>query len=385
MNRFRFPSSALLAFFILIGQGALLLAQPVSRSGTLYRSNPLGMELERISHPERGKYHYVLEVSRSGSTESRTLYSGSEAAWQLERTFDAAGRTVREERFESGNPVWARRFDASGRIMEEKQYGGDGTLDEVISYAYQDNLLVSRRSEGRSGTLRYTDTLSYFGAGKLRDVKRTFPDGRTRTAHYAMADGRLLEERFSTESGGSLLRYNEGGRLAYREVWEGKDVTEITRYRYSHSGSSDAADANPVWLSEERTIHKPEGSLTVVNYDRQGRRTRVDEEDASGNRVSLTRYEYGDYGPVSVTRDADGGNITTTYRYNEDGSLFEKRVARDGALAEVVVHTGRDRHYEERYKDGALYVRTFYQGEERTREEYVMNGRVVRSVEIPNQ
>jgi len=385
MNRFRVPCAALFAFLILCGQGTLLLAQPVSRSGTLYRSNALGMELERISQSERGTYDYVLEVSRSGSTESRTLYNGSQTAWQLERTFDAAGRTVREERFEGGNPVWARRFDASGRIMEERQYKGDGTVNELISYAYQGNLLVSRRSEGGSGKLRYTDTLSYYGAGKLREVKRTFPDGRTRTAHYAMADGRLLEERFSTESGGSLLRYNEAGRLAYREVWDGKDVTEIAWYSYSHSGSSGAADAHPVWLSEERTVHKPEGSETVVNYDRQGRRTRVEEKDASGNRVSLTRYEYGENGPVSVTRDTGNRNMTTTYRYNEDGSLFEKRVTRDGVLTEVVVHTGPERHYEERYKDGELYVRTFYQGEDRTREEYVMNGRVVRSVEIPNQ
>jgi antitoxin component YwqK of YwqJK toxin-antitoxin module len=342
MRRSRaFTALALLAAVVLRPAGS-------AAAEELYRSNSLGMALERIPELRQDEYRFVLEREQlQQGTEERLFRDGEKI--RTTRRFRRAGGAVTE--------VWIK-----GRLSrrQEKERG----LPAVE---------IEHREDGR--TLR---TEYQWQAGRLREM-RLFNDGALDEVRRYICDsqGRLLQVLYLKPDGS--LRAVTGfqparrGAFSASEWHEGQERSRYYRYgddgelELRRTGGADAPAAVTRYYREQGVLYSrtqlPSGPGEVIRRYNEQRRV-TEKLTRRSNAVQRERFEYSDGRLVLRVLRSGGTRRQWRYQYTPDGELQERETYENGELQTRTVYGADDTRVVTVYRDGEPAVRIRYAGEE---------------------
>ncbi len=275
-------------------------------------------------------------ADRLGNTEERVT---PETAASLEHAL---------ERAQDGD-LRVERLYSRGVLLEERRSGPG--VDELSAYL-------------PDGSLEYTERLLRYPDGSPREVRRQTGE-KVRIYRYRKTTGLPFEEWFQHGEERWVWRFGPEGRLAERVAWNGETMTLRERLSYSETGALVEARREDLEAGEER-IRRYDGGLLVREELRRDGRPAV-----------TTRYTYGAQDRLILEeRETPDGSLVLDYDYDEEGRPATVRHLRNGAITLVVRYTEEGR-VEDRYRNGSLVLRSYFQGDTRAREELYRNGRLI--------
>lgn len=338
------------------------LGGPLFGEETVFRSNEIGMTIEKISDFRRDEFEFVLVVEDNGEEDGeeqvRTLYrNGEEFKRWVTSSLPKQRRVVR--RYEEG-VLTRETVYRLGRTLEERFYTEE-RIAEIHSYNYDENGLRSIEVvDGEEETL-YTLYYVRTGSGRLKQVEKRTPEGTSIVSRYNYSKGSLIGEWHGKEEVGEYFRFSDDGYIISSEEWEGVDLVWVKQYREDVAGSRKSIAKN----------YKT-GVTTYVSYDEQDR---VIYEKAVKDEklIEEINYMYEDGNQVLKRVRTPGLWEVWTYRYDESDELEEERYLRNGELVKVTVVTGEDRYYEDIYRRGEPFLRVYYEDDVKTSEEFLLS------------
>ena len=357
---------ALVLIFLLAALGAF-------PEEVFYRSNDQGMLLARVPAARKDESRWVLKVTRDGAGEDRRLYDNGKEVRRWQESWNDS-RTERVERESAGGKLAARRvYDETGSILREEEYK-DGKISRTTRYIYQGGRLARKQEIGADGKELATETYLYADSGRLREVRRRTPSGAADISAWVAGRSGVAEQRSLVDGTLFVERYDPRGRLIEREKQAGGAAVSVEVFSY------DQGSAKLVTSTERRPA---EAVVIDRRYDDEGRlsmeTTRVKdvvretaawERDAKGRVTTRTR------------RSSDGLEVWK-YTYTEAGDPLREEYVQRGALVKVILHGEGKRRTEELYRGGELFLKVFYDGDTRVREEVYAAGERVRARDFP--
>ena len=331
----------------------------------LYRSNDFGMLLARIAPYQKDDSRWVLRLRRNGLDEERQLYDNGKEARRWEITWNKEHMEKVEKDFAGGVLTARRVYDAAGSLLQEEEYTA-GELSKKILFTYANGRLERRRVlAGVDGRQISADVYLYAANGGLREVRRTVSPGEEIVSSSVTGTSGLSEERSSM--GGSIFieRYDPYGKLVNRERRDDGVSVSIEDFEYDPGSHALAS-------SKERL--QGESGLIARRYGDAGRLSEETMTVKGAVREILT-YERDEKGKVtSKTRRGPEGIEVWKYSYSDSGDLSREEYFRRGIEVKVTVHGEGKLRTEELYRDGELFLKVFYDGDTRLREEVYSNG-----------
>ncbi len=334
----------------------------------LFRSNALGMVFEEIEPTAIDEHEYVLSVEDRYDGQVRRLLSEGEEKKRWERTFFPNGEIREERTYTEQRLSTFHLYDDSRNLLEEVRYAeSDGAVVTRSRCEYRGRDLSSVEVFNGEGESLYRERYAYTKIGLLREIARSYPDGSIQVTTFNFGGGEgLAETRSRQDSAMQIYRYDTLGRLTYLEIRDGSSLISSKTWRYQ---------------SNEK---KPR---TIEGYDRQlNQRTtqylddsgKLQREEREGRVKEQVFYSYGDEGRLSKkTIIGSTGRAEWKYEYDEEGELLKERLYRRGSLEKLITHTGDDTWYEEIYRSAEVVLRVYYEGGEKTTEQFLRNGMVV--------
>jgi hypothetical protein len=223
-----------------------------------------------------------------------------------------------------------------------------------------------------------SSTVEYLTApsGRLREARWTAADGSLRTESQAaggtgsMAGGvAVSEERTRDGDESRTTRYDEAGRAVVRE--RSGPAGLVSREALAYTGESRTpVTSTTEWPAERKVVD--------ASYDAAGRQ--IDETTtvagAVTQRVTWTRDEAGRV--LVMRRAGKGGTEEVRTTWAADGTLEREEHFFRGARVKNVIHLASGERVEELFDDGELFLRVYYRGDARIREEVILDGVVAR-------
>jgi hypothetical protein len=347
---------------------------PVSAEELLFKSNDFGMLLSRITETQQGDSRWVLRVRRTGTDEQRMLYDKGKEVRQWDVSWNR-DHTEKVERETAAGALVARRvYDASGSLLQEEEYASGVLSRKTLSTYAGGRLTRTRVLDGADGREVSSAVYLYAANGSLREVRRTVAPGETSVSAVVIAGTGLSEQRSS--QGGSLFieRFDTDGRMTNRE--RRTDGTTVSTEEFTYDGTTRTPAA-----SEERL--PGDNSVIARHYDDAGR---VSDETTSvkGAVRETVMYQRNEKGKVTTkSRRSPDGLESWKYTYADSGDLSREEYFRRGILAKVTDHGTGKLRTEEMYREGELFLKVYYDGDTRLREEVYTNGTVQRERSYP--
>ncbi|TFH05469.1 MAG: hypothetical protein E4H09_01955 [Spirochaetales bacterium] len=328
-------------------------------------SNAVGIRGDRIDEEARSDYEYVLHTVQTDNGEARTLFSGDEETtrWEISRT----GTGVTETVFEGGVLESRSEYDAEGLLLQEMNYL-KGEVSEVRDYEYRQGVLVHRSVWDSEEVLQSSERYLYWSNGTLRSISREEPSGRV--TEYRYQDGRLLEEWVSDRESTERYRFDATGRLIARRRWLDGALAEQEDREYWSPLAGAAIRKVSVQTGVRWTNRQYDETGRLVEQEVVeadvvvSRRTLAyrDEELVSEREVAGDRVREWDYGYESSIR------VLETFRENDE-IVTVTRFQPDNLEATRI---------EEIYHDGKPALRVYYLNQQRTAEEVLRDGQIIR-------
>jgi hypothetical protein len=345
-----------------------LLAAACAAEPRLYRSNDAGILLQPIAPYLRDQYDWVAEERDEAGIVTRVLFrKGTETRrWEEAPTRDGTQRVEREWR---GGELTARRvYDTRGALLQEEAYDG-GKLQEKTLLTYANGRLVRKRGLDAGGSLAYSEDYEYAQNGSLREVRRVGPPDDSRSAGYVKGTEGLAEERVSTADSLYVTRYDARSRVVSRERRAGGLVLSLEDFTFRE-------DSDTLLSSREQ---RPGDGVTVDRgYDLKGLlATETVTETKGGTRT--VQYVRDDSGYL-VLKSSRGPNGFEVWKYARDaaGAVTREEYSLRGSLIRVTEYGEGKLRAEEMYKGGELFLKVFYDGDTRLREEVYLDGKLLR-------
>ncbi|MFP4489928.1 MAG: hypothetical protein ACLFNZ_00520 [Spirochaetaceae bacterium] len=356
-HRAAVPAAVLIAVIASILFSQSLSAQQQKGSWVYYKSNAVGMALEKISPeeaqrepedaqstPENGPPEFILKKRTlpSGIREEVLLHSGEEiytkriekqGKERVEREF-REGEKAREIIERSGRPVYEWEMGEDKKAVE-REYRWDG--EELLS--------CTEKTEGEEKEIIYLSGTD----GRLGQVRE---NGKI-TSYVHSGNGDLEGEWISREDKDEIISYGPGGQYsAY--IWD-RDEQVRSRTSIPEDGSL-------------RVIRKDKatGEETTEIYDADNR---LKERKMRKNGV-LTRETY-TYTHSRISEKkvrSPNRERIFLYSYNPEGDLEEVDVRENGRRIKKILYHREDTREDTReeiiYRNEKPLYRDVYRGEE---------------------
>lgn len=308
----------LLVWFLFISSGCLT-------AELLFRSNSIGMPLEKISSYRQDNFEYVLRIDDEvPDTRVKILMKeGKEYRKWVEQTTDG-GRSVTI--FEEEKKTEETVFSDGGRIERIINFSGTEEIEEELVYHYSNGELTYIRALDAAGEELYRIEYSMGKYGRLRKMQRTYPE-QTSESFYTFGTDSVSAEWHGRGDRGDLFRFEKEQQLSALENW--KDLEKTAERNYSY-------DSGTVEYS------------VAVDY--------------SANIVTKTWYNRKGLEERSL-RESGGMLIAEkVYKYNEENDVLEKRVWTPGTRErwEYTYSAPKEQDEEMYYKNGILVSKTEY-------------------------
>lgn len=184
--------------------------------------------------------------------------------------------------------------------------------------------------------------------------------------------------------------YDELNRLTKKEIWEIPDArnSKMTVSEcYEYEGNSDQIFKKTVTtdLSEEITDYNNKGLpvLTELYYFKDGEPVQEGEPEKIRYLFSTRKISYDEKDRVLSDSLSDEKNTRLKkYNYHEDENVpadFES--FENGKLVKRIVYDASSTYFEEVFFDSSYSVKTFFEEGNRVKDEYYMNGKILRTKE----
>lgn len=335
-----------------------------------YRSDWVGLELEKIERYRIDEFEYVLEVRALQGKTVKLLYRNGKEWKRWEILFNLRREKTDEFEYEKNVLVHHLAFDKKMRILVEDFYL-DGVIDQKRIYSYGPRGIDFAETQDREGNLLYTDEYIIAPSGRLRGIRRIFPDGGVILIHYTYGEGMLVGEWEYRDGRIKDTKYDEYGRIIRREDWNKDELEFVKEYRYD--------DNNGKILSETEKDLKRK---TVVErfYDEDGNIIRETNSGAVEEPFELT-HTFDGGRKVATRKKSALGVEEWRYTYRGDGSLAVEEYYRRGLLEMRTTYGDGNSRIEEIFREEELFLRVYYVKEKKIKEEYLEDGRVVRTRE----
>ena len=328
-----------------------------------------GIEIKEFTYGEEGELlsvHYKNYADQSRLIEERTtLYDrfGNEIEefGKEDNYEDEKGKLVSFHKYykydDKGNVI-ERRFEKEGVLeMAEKEiYLNDKTKREYITETYKDGILESRDialyrydekgnllhetsqvydAKTETTTLMSSRELRYNEAGEILETREDEDgDGVIESSHEYVYDeeNHLLKESSNNEESSNITHYSYSSEgLVLKEVTtEGENSIESIKY-YSYNSAGQKTSS--------RTDDDGDGSIDYefkIFYDEEGHR--IKEESYTDGRL-FGANSYNSNGKITSIAH---GDYRTTFIYNKETGLLEKKIKRD-PLGRVTIRTYDER------------------------------------------
>lgn len=369
---FRAPLAAALAAWICLGAQA---QAPETDAARWFESDGAGIAYRSIPEAAALRAEWALRIRPlaeriegvpAASVEEKTLYERGAERRRTLTAVDPAGAVRYVETVESDGARRIERYDVLRRLVEERSSGIDGE-GETVRYSWAGSRLSQAAAyavaaDGSVGEEAiWTDTYRYLRSGSLLSVTRE-PEESVFVQRTDRAVPRYLETR---SSDGTSMRttYDAGGR-----------ATEVLRY--DPDGAS-APAAETVVYGDGGKRGGP--SVTVV---KEGEATVETARNEAGRVIRETRYgadktvldetltEWTNDRIKTVKISSGALERRIEYGYDKDGRRVSEKNYRNGKLERAVRMDGSE-EVEELYRNGAVVLRSYYEGGALVREERV--------------
>jgi YD repeat-containing protein len=338
-----------------------------------YKSNDFGMVLQPIEKFQRDESRWVMSIQKKGDGEVRRLYDkGKEARrWEDSRTENPRQKVEREL---AADTLVARRvWDAAGNLLQEEQYGA-GKLTQKSVFAYAGSRLVRKRTFAEDGGVLYAEEYLYSSRGSLREVRRTGAEEKARKSDFVFGPSGVSEERDAAGDALFLTRYDAQGRVTNEESREGGKTVSRDDFIYRPDST--------LLLSATEKL-PAEGKLIRRSYDDEGRLF-AETTSAGAAVVEEIRYVRDGAGNVSAkTRSSALGRETWKYSLDSAGKVVREEYFIRGSLQKVTIHGEGKLRTEELYKSGEMFLKVYYDGDTKLREEVYSGGALLRERKYP--
>ena len=325
------------------------------------------MALERVSASSVSEFEYVLIVDREvGNTEKRLLKNGNEVK-KWKQIFHQGGKIQEEWEYEEERQISNRRYSQSGLLILEVIYD-DGLPSDSIHYTYDSGRLIQVENFDAEGASRFRESYLYTKRGRLRDIVRRYPDGSVWTASYNFDTKGLAEERIRQDDDFYVGRYALNGVLDTWQVWNDGNMLEEKLWEYYPEGGE-----------VQRIVQRIPGDGTTVEeyYNIQGSIVRRTVSGGSPEEVEYTRNDEGQL--IEKTRISADGKESWIYTYDEEGEVRSEAYYRKASLEKIRYYTGDDQWFDELIRQDTVFLRVYYDKEEKIKEEIVQEGQVIRT------
>lgn len=341
-------------------------AQEAADSSTSYfRSNDLGMALERIEAGSREEFDFILAVESRGRGQTRTLFR---EGVELRRWESEPG----EERIFSNSQLEQRsRYDEEGRLLEE-HFFERGKFVRRTLYLYNGEALGRSETYGPEGRVEFVDRYYLSPDGRLRRVVREWVEGPAdQQLALGGAAGSVFEERYGNAGQRRINRFDAAGRIVEQELWVDGELTEREHFQYR--GQSELLESSRL---EQLQLQ----CTTRRGYDQQGRIIRIEVEQA-GEESMETLHRRDDQGRiVETTRRGPEGIENWLFAYDSEGELLREEYRIRGSLERVTQYHSEEQSYtriEQLYRENELFMRVYYEGQSKSKEEFLKNGEIL--------
>ena len=343
-------------------------------SQTLYQSNAIGVRIRPLpADASVYSYPYVLSVSGSAPTENETLYSRGRVVRRITRNTQRGGNV--ETTTKDSVLISEVSYDGNGRSTQEKWYNERGGLIETLQHAYGAGYktIVSTDS---AGAQRYSELHTYDLEGKINSVIRTYPNQRQEATFFDFINELLLREIHISPPTRYVIRYDQLGRAVerFRAIDGELQTAEFLVYG---EGASNNPPRTP---ASSRVVKYDTNTVENRTYDRSGREITLEvvRDEAI---VERGRFEYANQQLSKSVVYTTGSSTVREKSFGEERDPIEERWIDSGELVRRIVFTGENSSYEERYSNNTLFARIYYRGQNRIKEEFIRDGKVIRTRE----
>ena len=168
---------------------------------------------------------------------------------------------------------------------------------------------------------------------------------------------------------GSLRRYDRNGRLIYTEELKDDQIISSEQFDYGSDPKRRAPLTSTV-VENNRLIER--------RYDDEGRiasaQTHID-----NTLIEESHFSYDTEGRQRETITRTGSALVREIEFDSAGEPRLERWIESGQLLRLVRWSSATERSEERYRRGRPYVRIHFRGQDRLRDEFLRDGRVVRT------
>lgn len=340
---------------------------PAGAQMTVYRSNGLGMALEKLASYMRDEHEFVLEVDKKPGSEVRRLYRNGSEVRRWETAASADGKK-RENEYEGALIIAARIFGPSDELQREDTYR-DGELFQRAVYEYVKGSPSGVKVTDADGNLVYRDEFRLSSRGSLREVRRTYPDGAR--ASSAVFGGSSVggEERDELSGVTIVIRYDERARAVEKEQWKGEKL--LTLEKFVFRGDTDL-------LSESTEDWEESGRHIERAYNEQGRLL-IEKTAVGGEPTEQTDYTWNADGlNTEKRRRGPEGIEEWLYSYAADREKTLEEYFLRGSLVKRTQYAEKGERSEDFFREGEMFLRVFYSSDVKTKEQVYEDGVLVR-------
>ncbi len=349
----------------------ILLNLPLFAQQYFY-SNSLAMELSiilEIDDIEKSDTEWILEKKTTGSRTEAVLYNFGEAQKRIVRT------SVLYSEYVEGLLREEISYRNDGQISEITSYDNQGDMTEKENYEYSsDGKLLSIRLNSSNEEITSLREFSLRENGSLRMISQ-FDESDDKPGHresWNSYKGNLFMEERLFDSSREVVFFDENN-----------NISTISQY------------AEDLLIYEEFRSYNSDGTVKVIEkVFPETAKKYVESMDESGR--ILTEEYYKDSRLIYIISNTYiGATLTQTektgsgieekwiYFYKDDKNIGEDYY-REGALEQkkTITDAVTDSYIVELYDRGKLFMNLIYSEDVKIREEYILNGKIIRIREL---
>jgi len=207
----------------------------------------------------------------------------------------------------SGEKTRLERYDKEGRNLEEISYYNDGTVDNVVSYTYNAQGLLTEKLDTSMGD-RYLYV--YDGEGRLVSEINEELSGKFETRSTYLNEGLVRIDSSDRHSYVSIYHLNADGRtIKWMKLNGNRDTTDHAETVYDDHGNKVGytSYSNGRFYNQKKYIYdaagneieelilNQDGSIDkkyVNTYDDDGRLSKIEQIGADGSSSFTISYTY---------------------------------------------------------------------------------------------
>jgi YD repeat-containing protein len=319
-----------------------------------FRSNELGMTLEKIVPFMINDYPYVLVVKKEGESVQKILYLDSveDKKWQIE--YMPEGK--RELYFERGDLMTSTLFTDEGLIRSVDFYSGEEVTERYI-YQYSGNSLQAIVVTDSEGSEISKHEYVQDRKGRLRRFVKIYPDKEAYISAYTFGEDYISQEWHGTLDEGDMFRFNTRQKTVAIESWQGSTIIDSEEYFYS--------DGN---LALTVQIDMLTGILTRTWFDEQGEKNRLLRE-INKSLIEEIQYEYDEAGNLVLQhRRTPGLKEKWEYLYDPEGERSVEYYYKKDQLISKIEYVHENEYIEFLYRGGTPFVKNLYRDDQKVEE-----------------